>query len=105
MRGINEATDVLTFPADPQWPGTLGQIAVSMDFASRGAAARGVTLTEETAFLALHGALHLAGWDDDSEEERLKMVAEMNRIARLVGLTPDTEWSSQPHLTGGPDGS
>jgi len=105
MRGINEATDVLTFPADPQWPGVLGQVAVSMDFAARGSAARGVTLSEETAFLALHGALHLAGWEDETEEERHRMVAEMNRIARLTGLTPDEAWASQPHLSRGPDGS
>lgn len=104
MRGVNEATDVLTFPADAHWPGTLGQIAISMDFSSRGAAARGVTLTEETAFLALHGALHLAGWDDETDEQRQKMVAEMNRIARLTGLTPDEDWASQPHSTGGQDG-
>lgn len=104
MRGVNDATDVLTFPADPLWPEALGQIAISMDFASRGASARGVTLTEETAFLALHGALHLAGWDDESEEERQKMVAEMNRIAGLTGLSPDEDWASQPHPTGGMDG-
>jgi probable rRNA maturation factor len=100
MRGVDEATDVLTFPSDPAWPGMVGQIAISLDFAERGAKARGVTLTEETAFLALHGALHLAGWDDESEEERDAMVAEMNRIALLAGLKPDENWSSQPHTEG-----
>lgn len=105
MRGVDEATDVLTFPSDPVWPGMIGQIAISMDFAERGAKARGVTLTEETAFLALHGALHLAGWDDESEEERDAMVAEMNRIARLTGLKPDENWASQPHQTGESDAS
>lgn len=103
MRGIDEATDVLTFPSDPSWPGMVGQIAISMDFAERGAEARGVTLSEETAFLALHGALHLAGWDDDSEAEREAMVAEMNRVAALVGLKKDLDWSSQPHLRGARD--
>lgn len=103
MRGVDEATDVLTFPSDPEWPGMVGQIAISLDFAERGARVRRVTLSEETAFLALHGALHLAGWDDESEEERDAMVAEMNRIALLAGLKPDENWASQPHLTGEPD--
>lgn len=102
---MDEATDVLTFPSDPAWPGMVGQIAISMDFSERGAIARGVTLTEETAFLALHGALHLAGWDDETDQERDAMVAEMNRIALLAGLKPDENWASQPHVTGEPDAS
>lgn len=100
MRGVDEATDVLTFPSDPAWPGMVGQIAISLDFAEKGAKARGVTLSEETAFLALHGALHLAGWDDESDQDRDAMVAEMNRIALLAGLKPDENWSSQPHTAG-----
>ncbi len=105
MRGVDEATDVLTFPSDPSWPGMVGQIAISMDFAERGARARAVTLSEETAFLALHGALHLAGWDDETEKEREAMVVEMNRVAALVGLRQDLGWASQPHLRGDPDAS
>ncbi len=105
MRGVDEATDVLTFPSDPAWPGMVGQIAISMDFAERGAKARGVTLSEETAFLALHGALHLAGWEDETDQERDEMVAEMNRIAILAGLKPDDNWASQPHCLGEPSAS
>lgn len=96
FRGLDEATDVLTFPA-PDVPGQLGDIAVSMDFAKRGAAARRVSMSEEAAMLALHGALHLAGLDDQTEPDRRLMLQEMNRIAVLAGLTPDPAWSSQPH--------
>ncbi len=96
-RGQDEATDVLTFPG-PGTPGApLGDIAVAIGFAERGAARRKVPLSEEVAFLALHGGLHLLGFDDETETDRDDMVARMNEVARLAGLRPDEDWASLPH--------
>lgn len=96
-RDIDEATDVLTFPG-PDWPGApLGDIALSYNFALKGAVARGVEVEEELAYLAIHGGLHLLGWDDERDEDRDAMVVEMNRIALAAGLRPDPDWASQPH--------
>src|SRR5271166_529241 len=63
-RGVDAATDVLSFPlGDPDWRGAhrefLGDIAISVPYAQRQAAARGVELETELAYLAIHGALHL----------------------------------------------
>ena len=96
-RGIDEPTDVLSFPGG-DYPGApLGDIAISVEYAERQAEARGVSLTQELAFLAIHGTLHLIGFDDESDEERLEMVQEMNRAAVAAGLKPDEEWASILH--------
>ena len=97
FRGVREATDVLTFPG-PDWEGApLGDIAISMDFAIKGSKARRVTVQQELCYLAIHGGLHLLGYDDQTEEDRADMIARMNEIALKVDLTPDNNWASQPH--------
>lgn len=98
-RGIDEATDVLTFPAGEFPHAPLGDIAISVPYAERQAAARGVDLDQELAYLAIHGALHLCGLDDEDEDDRVQMVAEMNRAAVEAGLAPDAEWHSLLHHT------
>src|SRR5579862_3009224 len=69
-RGLDEATDVLSFPADKAWRGSdrdhLGDIAISVPYAQRQAQARGVELATELGYLAIHGALHLVGYDDET---------------------------------------
>jgi rRNA maturation RNase YbeY len=99
---VDEATDVLTFPAGDFPSGNLadaplGDIVISVDFAQRQAVARGVALGQELAFLAIHGALHLAGYNDETDRAREEMVAEMNRVARAAGLEPDAAWHSILH--------
>jgi len=95
FRSIDSPTDVLTFPSGEQF--FLGDVAISVPYASRQANARGVSLEQELAFLAIHGALHLLGYDDESESERAVMVDEMNRVAVMMGLEPDHEWASILH--------
>ena len=72
FRGIKESTDVLTFPSD--FPGVLGDIAVSVPYAERQARARGVSLSQEIGYLVIHGGLHLLGFGDETEEDRVVMV-------------------------------
>jgi len=97
FRGLDEATDVLTFPGPEMRGAPLGDIAVSLEFAERGAAARNVPVHEELAYLAVHGGLHLLGYDDQTETERTDMVRRMNEVALLAGLKADEDWASQPH--------
>jgi probable rRNA maturation factor len=97
FRNLDEATDVLTFPSG-EFPGApLGDIAIALPYAERQAAARGVSLSQELGYLAIHGVLHLIGFDDESESERARMVAEMNRAAIAAGLKPDEDWASLFH--------
>jgi rRNA maturation RNase YbeY len=95
FRSVDAPTDVLTFPSGDET--FLGDVAISVPYATRQAAARGVPLEQELAFLAIHGALHLLGYDDETEEERAGMVDEMNRVAEAAGFLPDREWASLLH--------
>ena len=57
----DRATDVIAFSGEGD---LLGEIAVSIDTARRQARARGVSLESELKLLAVHGFLHLTGYDD-----------------------------------------
>jgi rRNA maturation RNase YbeY len=75
-------TDVLAFPIgrDPVEPEQIwlwGEVYVSVDRAREQAERRRVAVDEELAALVTHGLLHLAGYDDDSDQAR----AEMERAA------------------------
>jgi rRNA maturation RNase YbeY len=72
FRGVDKATDVLSFPADEEL--NLGDVAVSVDTASIQAKENGLTLDGEIAQLILHGLLHLCGYDHESDN------GEMNRL-------------------------
>ncbi len=93
-RGVDEPTDVLTFPA-PRFPGApLGEIVVSIELAARQAKLRGFSLLDEVCYLAIHGALHLRGLDDETDDERQTMFAEMHRLGLALGLPEETQWTS-----------
>jgi probable rRNA maturation factor len=74
FRGKNNATDVLSFPAMPGVTEKVaGDVAISVEIAERNAHRLGHAAADEIRILALHGVLHLAGYDherDDGEMER-----------------------------------
>jgi probable rRNA maturation factor len=72
FRGIDKATDVLSFPADEA--NNLGDVAVSLETAARQAKENGLSLDNEIAQLILHGLLHLSGYDHETDN------GEMNRL-------------------------
>ena len=72
FRGIDKATDVLSFPSDE--PDELGDVAVSVDTAAVQAKENGLKFDEEIAQLILHGLLHLSGYDHETDN------GEMNRL-------------------------
>ncbi|HEU4794087.1 MAG TPA: rRNA maturation RNase YbeY [Pyrinomonadaceae bacterium] len=74
FRGVDKATDVLSFPADDPDNSNLGDIAISVDTASAQAKENGLTFDEEVAQLILHGLLHLSGYDHETDN------GEMNRL-------------------------
>lgn len=94
FRGVDEATDVLTFPSGE---GADGDIAIDVDYAGRQAQRRGVPLKVELAYLAIHGALHLCGLDDATEAEADEMRRRMSHAAVAAGLPPDEAWGSLLH--------
>jgi probable rRNA maturation factor len=77
-RGRDCATDVLSFPAEeshqPAADGYLGDIVISADTAKRQAGEVGHSVQREIEELAIHGVLHLFGYDHEIDK------GEMNRI-------------------------
>lgn len=74
FRGVDKATDVLSFPADDADKVNLGDIAISVETAAKQAKENGLTFDEEVAQLILHGLLHLCGYDHETDH------GEMNRL-------------------------
>ena len=84
FRGKNEATDVLSFPASLGIADFAGDVAISAEIAARNAAELGHTPAEEIKILALHGILHLAGYDH--EKDHGEMARKEERLRKVLGL-------------------
>lgn len=67
FRKKNKPTDVLSFPVDDPSFGSAGDLAISVETAARQAAEHGHRLSVELRVLMLHGLLHLAGFDHESD--------------------------------------
>jgi probable rRNA maturation factor len=80
-RGRDETTDVLSFSYvdEPHTGGLIGEIYVAPAVAERQAAAAGCSLAEELARLAVHGLLHILGYDHDSAAKRRRMFTRQER--------------------------
>jgi probable rRNA maturation factor len=72
FRNMNKATDVLSFPAEGVGArGTAGDLAISVTTALRQAREQGHPLWMEIKVLILHGLLHLAGYDHETDKGRM----------------------------------
>jgi probable rRNA maturation factor len=72
FRSINKATDVLSFPAPQVATGEVaGDLAISVPTALRQARTQGHALAVEIKVLILHGLLHLAGFDHETDNGRM----------------------------------
>ena len=106
-RGNDSVTDVLSFPAlekvtlpfstedypsdvDPETGAViLGEVYIARDRALEQAAEYNHSAAREYAFLALHGFLHLMGYDHVSESDRERMERVQNEILLKAGITRD----------------
>jgi probable rRNA maturation factor len=89
-------TDVLSFPADhgsrtpdhgPRTPGpVLGDIVIATGVARRQAREAGHSYQTELRVLALHGLLHLLGYDHDRKNDAGRMARLEARLRRRGGL-------------------
>lgn len=90
-RGSRRATDVLAFPLTDALNPTakrplLGEIYCNYDHARRWRAENGGTVTDELLRLAVHGCLHLLGYDHHTPRERKRMVTAEHRYLAAAGL-------------------
>jgi probable rRNA maturation factor len=87
-RGKDEPTDVLSFPAQTARGGLqgpiLGDIAISRGIAQKQSKLLRHSLAVEIRVLALHGLLHLLGYDHESDRGR--MARAEARLRRKAGL-------------------
>lgn len=69
FRGKDKATDVLSFPAPPDFPGNrAGDLAISLETAARQADQFHHEVRDEVCILIVHGLLHLAGMDHETDK-------------------------------------
>jgi probable rRNA maturation factor len=94
FRGKPKPTDVLSFPVNADGPdnfpsdrGTkfLGDIAISPEAAKRNARRLGRTLDEELRVLILHGVLHLAGYDHETDHGEMEVLEKLLRRRMEIG--------------------
>ncbi len=108
QRGMDRATDVLSFPMLELTPGEatapgpeetdpetgrvyLGDIVISTERAQEQAEEYGHSLQRELAFLTIHSLLHLLGYDHMEEEERKQMRSREEAVLSALGLTREEE--------------
>jgi probable rRNA maturation factor len=100
-RGIAGTTDVLSFPmlddicdvgcekceaplASQEL--LLGDIVISVPKALAQAAAYGNSFPQEMVFLAVHGMLHLLGYDDETDSGAARMMERTRQVMDKLGL-------------------
>ncbi|HTK29032.1 MAG TPA: rRNA maturation RNase YbeY [Vicinamibacterales bacterium] len=81
-RGKDAVTDVLSFPDGAG--GRLGDIVIAAGVARRQARAAGHSQPTELRILALHGLLHLLGYDHERDNGRMRRVEA--RLLKRHGL-------------------
>jgi len=90
-RRVDKATDVLSFPAELRTgtgTGTvLGDIVIARGVAGRQAREHGHALQTELRILALHGLLHLIGYDHEDVKDGGRMRRAEERLRRKGGLS------------------
>jgi probable rRNA maturation factor len=87
FRGIDKPTDVLSFPSEALPRGgekIAGDLAISVPTARRQAIEQGHGVSAEIKVLMLHGLLHLAGYDHESDQGQ--MARREQRLRTELGL-------------------
>ena len=96
-RDKEKVTDVISFALEEdepeitglEIPRVLGDIIICTDVAQEQATTYGHSFERELGFLALHGFLHLLGYDHMNEEDEKKMFGRQETILTAYGLTRD----------------
>ena len=93
FRGIDRATDVLSFPQfedvqdiPDEGPAVLGDVVISLERARAQAEEFGHSEKRETIYLFVHSILHLLGYDHMEEGEKKEMRAAEEKTMEKLGL-------------------
>ncbi len=89
--GIDAPTDVLSVPSNETDPDSgdiyLGDILISYPRAQAQAQSGGHPLQDELQLLAVHGVLHLLGYDHDQEDDKSQMWSLQAQILKSLGCS------------------
>ena len=86
FRGQDAPTNVLSFPAPPNPEGQLGDIALAFGVCAREAAEQAKPLGHHLRHLAIHGVLHLLGYDHQAEDQAQAMEALERDLLGALGV-------------------
>jgi probable rRNA maturation factor len=84
FRGKNKPTNVLSFPSDAR--GYHGDIAIAHGVTAAEAKAAGKTFADHASHLVVHGVLHLAGYDHETERDARRMEPLEVKILAGIGI-------------------
>lgn len=95
-RGVDRPTDVLSFALQEETEDEpeildyeddlLGDIIISVERARAQAEEYGHSFERELTYLAVHGTLHLLGYDHEKEEDKLEMRRQEESVMSRIGL-------------------
>ena len=85
-RDVDRPTDVLSFPNDDEKDTSIGDIFINLEQAFNQAEEYGHTIEREVAFLAVHGYLHLLGYDHYTPKEEKEMFDLQEKILLEAGI-------------------
>ena len=91
-RGLDSPTDVLSFNLQDDMTSDLGEdkilgdVVISMEKAGEQADLYGHSLRREVAFLAVHGILHLLGYDHETTEAEQEMKGKKDLVLKKFFL-------------------
>lgn len=91
----DDATDVLSFPLGRKGGKLEGEVVVSAETAAACAPDYGWPAADELLLYVIHGALHLAGYDDESPEEQAEMRRCERKYLAAFGVEPRYDSSSE----------
>lgn len=94
-------TDVLSFPLGESEGRLEGEIVISADTAAANAAELGCRPHEELLLYAVHGALHLVGYRDKTDEEVARMRAAEGEYVRRFAAPPAAGATGGERSSGG----
>ncbi|MES1199179.1 MAG: rRNA maturation RNase YbeY [Pseudomonadota bacterium] len=86
FRGKDGPTNVLSFPPAAPAEGFLGDIALAAETIAAEAQFQGKSFGAHAAHLAVHGFLHLLGYDHENDDDARKMETRETLILRSVGI-------------------
>jgi probable rRNA maturation factor len=86
FRGKDGPTNVLSFPGPRVQPSFIGDIVLAAETIVEEAQFQGKSFDNHAAHLAVHGFLHLLGYDHESEDDAERMEARERAILAAIGI-------------------